>query len=41
MDAICNLPVYMMNTLEEASRCGGKEGKAAAIAASTGLLIII
>ncbi len=31
MDAICNLPVYMMNTLEEASRCGGKEGKSAAI----------
>tara|TARA_Y100000389_G_C17377628_1_gene472540 strand:- start:134 stop:652 length:519 start_codon:yes stop_codon:yes gene_type:complete len=34
MDAICNLPVYMMNTLEEASRCGGKEGKAAAIVAT-------
>jgi len=31
MDVICNLPVYMMNTLEDASRCGGKEGKMAAI----------
>ena len=31
MDAICSLPVYMMNKLEDASRCGGAEGKMAAI----------
>lgn len=31
MDIICSLPVYMMNKLEDASRCGGEEGKMAAI----------
>lgn len=31
MDAICSLPVYMMNKLEDVSRCGGAEGQISTI----------
>ena len=39
-DAICNLPTYMLNKLEDATKCGNQEGKLYAIIATIFLVFI-
>ena len=40
LDAICNLPTYMLNKLEDATKCGNQEGKLAAIVATVILVFL-